>query len=322
MLADTVDIPVALHLDHCNDIEVIKRCIDAGWTSVMFDGSAMPFQQNLAKSLEVYKLTEAAGIGLEAEMGAIGGVEDDKFVAEDKALLANFDECVAFCKEMPKLAVFAPAIGTAHGFYKGVPKIAYDLLKKITAAIDIPIALHGGTGLSQEQFDRCIAGGCAKVNISTMHKHCFIDGFVKLKQEKPKLEEPLPFIQSQYEAMKADVMDMVRAFESAGKAPVGDSGHGRAMTAAGMQALIFDCDGVLVDTERDGHRVAFNKAFADLGIDTEWSVERYGELLKIAGGKERMTRAFRRNALAGRRRRPRRRSSRSCMSARPRSSWN
>ena len=219
LLADTVDVPVALHLDHCSDIEVIKRCIDAGWTSVMFDGSAMPFQQNLAKSLEVYSLTEAAGIGLEAEMGAIGGVEDDKFVAEDKALLANFDECVAFCKEMPKLAVFAPAIGTAHGFYKGEPKIAYDLLKKITAAIDIPIALHGGTGLSQEQFDRCIAGGCAKVNISTMHKHCFIDGFVKLKQEKPKLEEPLPFIQSQYEAMKADVMDMVRAFKSAGKAP-------------------------------------------------------------------------------------------------------
>ena len=223
MLADTVDIPVALHLDHCNDIEVIKRCIDAGWTSVMFDGSALPFQQNLAKSLDVYKLTEAAGIGLEAEMGAIGGVEDDKFVAEDKALLANFDDCVAFCKEMPKLAVFAPAIGTAHGFYKGVPKIAYDLLKKITAVIDIPIALHGGTGLSQEQFDRCIAGGCAKVNISTMHKHCFIDGFVKLKQEKPKLEEPLPFIQSQYEAMKADVMDMVRAFKSAGKAPAAKS---------------------------------------------------------------------------------------------------
>jgi ketose-bisphosphate aldolase len=218
MLADTVEVPVALHLDHCNDIEVIKRCIDAGWTSVMFDGSALPFQQNLAKSLEVYKLTEAAGIGLEAEMGAIGGVEDDKFVAEDKALLANFDECVAFCKEMPKLAVFAPAIGTAHGFYKGEPKIAYDLLKKITAMIEIPIALHGGTGLTQEQFDRCIAGGCAKVNISTMHKHCFIDGFVKLKQEKPKLEEPLPFIQSQFEAMKADVMDMVRAFKSAGKA--------------------------------------------------------------------------------------------------------
>lgn len=218
MLADSVDIPVALHLDHCGDIDVIRRCIDAGWTSVMFDGSALPFDQNLARSLEVYALTEAANIGLEAEMGAIGGVEDDKFVAADKALLANLDECIAFCKEMPKLAVFAPAIGTAHGFYKGEPKIAYDLLRDITSRIDIPIALHGGTGLTQEQFDRCIAGGCAKVNISTMHKRCFIDGFADLKVEKPKLGEPLPFIVSQYDAMKRDVMAMVQAFGSAGKA--------------------------------------------------------------------------------------------------------
>jgi ketose-bisphosphate aldolase len=218
MLAANVDIPVALHLDHCSDSDVIKRCIDAGWTSVMFDGSALPFEQNLARSLEIYRLTEAAGIGLEAEMGAIGGTEDDKFVAEDKALLADLADCVAFCKEMPRLAVFAPAIGTAHGFYKGEPKIAYDLLRDITAQIDIPIALHGGTGLSQEQFDRCIAGGCAKVNISTMHKRCYIDGFADLKIEKPKLGEPLPFIVSQYEAMKRDVMAMVRAFGSSGKA--------------------------------------------------------------------------------------------------------
>lgn len=218
MLAEGVDIPVALHLDHCSDIEVIKRCIDAGWTAVMFDGSALPFAENVAKSREVYELTQRAGIGLEAEIGAIGGVEDDKFVAEDAAILANFDECVAFCREMPKLAVFAPAIGTAHGFYKGEPKIAYELLGRITAVIDIPIALHGGTGLTEQQFHRCIAGGCAKVNISTMHKHRFIEGFVKLRAEKPKLEEPLPFITSQYEAMKADVVDMIRTFGSAGKA--------------------------------------------------------------------------------------------------------
>jgi ketose-bisphosphate aldolase len=184
----------------------------------MFDGSALPFAENVAKSREIYELTQRAGIGLEAEIGAIGGVEDDKFVAEDAAILANFDECVAFCREMPKLAVFAPAIGTAHGFYKGEPKIAYELLGRITAVIDIPIALHGGTGLTEQQFHRCIAGGCAKVNISTMHKHRFIEGFVKLRAEKPKLEEPLPFIASQYEAMKADVVDMIRTFGSAGKA--------------------------------------------------------------------------------------------------------
>ena len=218
LISETVDIPIALHLDHCHDIDVIKRCIDAGWTSVMFDGSALPFKENLAKSVDVYKLTEAAGIGLEAEIGAIGGVEDDKVVAENQVQLADFDECISFCKEMPRLAVFAPAIGTAHGFYKGEPKIAYDLLARIVANINIPIALHGGTGLSQRQFDLCISHGCAKVNISTMHKRCFIDGFVAVRHANPKLEEPIPFIVGQYELMKKDVMNMINAFGSVGKA--------------------------------------------------------------------------------------------------------
>lgn len=218
MLADDVDVPVALHLDHCSDADVIRRCIDAGWSSVMFDGSSLPFSENKARSEEIYQMTEAAGVGLEAEIGAIGGVEDDKFVAEDSAILANYDECLAFVKDMPNLAVFAPAIGTAHGFYKGQPKIAYDLLERITASVSIPIALHGGTGLSREQFDRCIGGGCAKVNISTMHKHRFIEGFVAVRADKPKLEEPLPFIVGQYDAMKKDVVDMIRIFGSAGKA--------------------------------------------------------------------------------------------------------
>ena len=218
MLAEGVDVPVALHLDHCNNLDVIKGCIDAGWTSVMFDGSALPFAENRQKSEAVYKITEAAGVGLEAEIGAIGGVEDDKFVAEDASILADYDECVAFVSNMPNLAVFAPAIGTAHGFYKGKPKIAYDLLKRITATIPIPIALHGGTGLSQDQFDNCIAAGCAKVNISTMHKHRYIEGFIDVRKQNPKLEEPLPFIAGQYEAMKKDVCDMIVAFGSKGKA--------------------------------------------------------------------------------------------------------
>lgn len=218
MLAEDAPVPVALHLDHCTDVDVIRRCIDAGWTSVMFDGSALPFAENLATSQKVYALTEAAGIGLEAEIGAIGGVEDDKVVNDDQSRLANFDECVAFVRDMPNLAVFAPAIGTAHGFYKGEAKIAYDLLDRITQTIPIPIALHGGTGLTEEQFHRCIALGCGKVNISTMHKSLFIDGFINLRAEKPKMAEPLPFIEAQHAAMKADVMQCIRIFGSDGRA--------------------------------------------------------------------------------------------------------
>lgn len=218
MLAQDAPVPIALHLDHCSDLEVIRSCIDAGWTSVMFDGSELPFAENLARSKEAYALAQAAGVGLEAEIGSIGGVEDDKVVGEDMAMLADFDECVSFCGEMPELAVFAPAIGTAHGFYKGEPRIAYDLLERIARTIDVPIALHGGTGLSEEQFGRCIALGCAKVNISTMHKRLFIEGFAGLREKQPEQSEPLRFVSAQHEAMKADAIDSIRLFGSAGRA--------------------------------------------------------------------------------------------------------
>lgn len=223
-LAASVDVPVALHLDHCKDLDTIQSCIDAGWTSVMFDGSALPFRENMRQTKLAYDLATSAGVGLEAEIGAIGGTEDDKFVAEDEAILAVVDECIEFCHEFPELAVFAPAIGTAHGVYVGEPKIAYDRLKEITEAVDIPIALHGGTGLAEDQFTRCIKAGCAKVNISTMHKLQFIEGFVSLKKEKPNLGEPIPFISSQYEMMKSGVKQMIGMF--------GSQGHGTDKTVA------------------------------------------------------------------------------------------
>ncbi|MCF8481992.1 MAG: class II fructose-bisphosphate aldolase [Rhodospirillum sp.] len=217
-LAEDAPVPVALHLDHCTDVAVIRDCIDAGWTSVMYDGSSKPFEENLATSSEIYALTQAAGVGLEAEIGAIGGVEDDKVVAGDAARLADFDECVSFCEAMPNLAVFAPAIGTAHGMYRGEPVIDYTLLERVAKTTGMPIALHGGTGLTEQQFKRCIGLGCAKVNISTMHKMLFIKGFVDLARDKPDLGEPLPFIAAQHDAMKADVMAMIKTFGSAGKA--------------------------------------------------------------------------------------------------------
>lgn len=217
-LADSVDVPVAMHLDHCKDLDVIKHCIDAGWTSVMFDGSSLPFEENVRQTKQAYDIAQSAGVGLEAEIGAIGGTEDDKFVAADEAILAVVDECIEFCREFPELAVFAPAIGTAHGVYVGEPKIAYNRLEEITSAVDTPIALHGGTGLTEEQFRRCIGSGCAKVNISTMHKGQFIKGFVDLKKEKPALSEPIPFIESQYEAMKVGVKQMIEMFGSQNRA--------------------------------------------------------------------------------------------------------
>lgn len=112
------------------------------------------------------------------------------------------------------ITAFAPAIGTAHGQYKGEPVIAYDLLENITENIDIPIALHGGTGLADAQFERCIQSGCAKVNISTMHKHQFIEGFVTLALQKPGIKEPIPYIEAQYQTLKEGVELMMSKFGS------------------------------------------------------------------------------------------------------------
>lgn len=117
-IAGDSPVPVVLHLDHCKDIELIKQCIDTGWTSVMIDASSLPFEENLALTRKVVQLAEATGVSVEAELGEIGGVEDDKSVAEQNAYLADPHKAMAFCQDL-HLAAFAPAIGTAHGAYKG-----------------------------------------------------------------------------------------------------------------------------------------------------------------------------------------------------------
>lgn len=209
-------VPVALHLDHCREIDYIKACIDAGWTSVMIDASAKPFDENLAATRQVVELADAAGVSVEAEMGRIVGVEDDIFVAQHDAHLADADEAVAFCKDL-NLAVFAPAVGTAHGVYKGEPKIAFDRLEEIARRTGLPIALHGGTGLADDVFRKAISLGCAKVNISTAIKYAFIDGFVDDHNANQK-HEPLGPLEAQFDRVEHVVTENIKLFGSEGKA--------------------------------------------------------------------------------------------------------
>jgi ketose-bisphosphate aldolase len=209
-------VPVALHLDHCKDVDVIKTCIDAGWTSVMIDASAKPFAENLATTREVVELSEAAGVSVEAEMGRIVGVEDEIFVAEHDVHLADVEEAVRFCEGL-NLAAFAPAIGTAHGIYKGEPKIAFDRLEEIAGRTGVPIALHGGTGLGDDVFRKAIYLGCAKVNISTAIKYAFIDGFVDYHSAHQEYE-PLKPLGAQYERVREVVAAKIVLFGSEGKA--------------------------------------------------------------------------------------------------------
>ena len=215
-LAANSPVPVALHLDHCKDLEVIDSCIAAGWTSVMIDASSKPFAENLATTRRVVATARPAGLSVEAELGEIGGVEDDKAVADEDAHLADPDKAEAFCRDLD-LAAFAPAIGTAHGVYKGEPKLAFDRLEKIARRTGLPIALHGGTGLADDVFRKCISFGCAKVNISTQIKYAFIDGFVDYYNAHKKYE-PLEPLGAQIERIKREVMEKIELFGSAGRA--------------------------------------------------------------------------------------------------------
>ena len=145
------------------------------------------------------------------------GVEDDIHVKEQDAHLADPEQAIRFC-EIVKPDCFAPAIGTAHGVYKGEPKIAYDLLEEIASKTPVPLALHGGTGLADEVFKKCISLGCAKVNISTQLKYAFINGFVDYHNAHNTEYNPLKVIAAQFDALKLGIIENIKLFGSDGKA--------------------------------------------------------------------------------------------------------
>jgi tagatose 1,6-diphosphate aldolase GatY/KbaY len=215
-IAEPSKIPVALHLDHCKDLELIEDCINTGWTSVMIDASSKPFEENLALSKQVIDMARPENITVEVELGAIVGVEDDIHVKEQDSHLVNVEQALEMCNTL-RPDCFAPAIGTAHGIYKGVPKIAYDLLEEISSQTDIPLALHGGTGLADDVFKKCIALGCAKVNISTQLKYAFIDSFVDYHNKHNAEYNPLKVIEAQFEQLKNAVTENIKLFGSSGK---------------------------------------------------------------------------------------------------------
>jgi ketose-bisphosphate aldolase len=215
-LAGSSSLPIVLHLDHCKDLDLIRECIDSGWTSVMIDASSKPFDENISLSREVVKMARPKNITVEAELGAIVGVEDDIHVKHQDAHLADPEQAIEFCEKVEP-DCFAPAIGTAHGVYKGEPKIAYDLLEEIAAKVAAPLALHGGTGLADDVFKKCISLGCAKVNISTQLKYAFIDGFVDYHNANKTEYNPLKVIDAQFGALKKGIIEKINLFGSSGR---------------------------------------------------------------------------------------------------------
>jgi fructose-bisphosphate aldolase class II len=164
------DVPVAIHLDHCADEALAKTCIEVGWDSVMMDYSALPFDKNVAFTRRMVEYAHSRGVAVEGEIGVISGVEDD--IAHENTCLATFEETVDFIVQTGVDAI-APAIGTAHGFYNGVPKLNFKLVEQLGRKY-APVVVHGGTGLPENDFIKLITCGAAKINISTALKQVYL----------------------------------------------------------------------------------------------------------------------------------------------------
>jgi ketose-bisphosphate aldolase len=213
-----IEVPVTLHLDHCPEREVITECLERGWNSVLFDASRLPVEENTRQTVEVVAEARRHGAHVEGEIESITGVEDG--VGSDTAAARqDLDVALEFL-ETTGVDVFAPAIGNAHGTYRRAPVLDFDRVSDIVAAHPLPIALHGGSGLTDEQFRDLIARGCAKVNISTALKETYMRSslaFLESARDRQKWDPPALF-----RAVRGEVMELtgslMKLFGSAGRA--------------------------------------------------------------------------------------------------------
>ncbi len=172
-LAEKLPIPIGIHLDHGPSVDEVVRCLRYGFTSVMYDGSSLPLEENIANTKNVAALASACGVSVEGEIGVLGQPADGpEGLKNDRAGLADPDHCEQFVKETG-VDCLAVAIGNAHGLYTRKPELRFDLLQEIEKRTGVPLVLHGGTGIPEDDIRKAITMGIAKINFSTvMRKGC------------------------------------------------------------------------------------------------------------------------------------------------------
>jgi fructose-bisphosphate aldolase class II len=212
----TVDVPVALHLDHCPDRAVISACLAAGWDSVLFDAHELSVEENERQCLEVVAEARAAGADVEGEIEGITGVEDG-IGSDEEGPIQSLEIAVGFI-ERTGVDIFAPAIGNAHGMYKAKPTLDHQRISDLVEATGVPMALHGGTGLSADQFTNLIARGCAKVNVSTALKIAYMEANRAYLSEHPEAADPPKLFAHVREAVMEMTRTHIRMLGSAGRA--------------------------------------------------------------------------------------------------------
>ena len=257
--ADAVPVPVTLHLDHCPDRAWITTCLEAGWNSVLFDGSELDVAENTRQTIEVVAEADRHGAQVEGEIESVTGVEDG-IGSEFGGEVHPVEVSAEFIAATRRLLVRAGDRDRARPLQGRAAADARARHRARRAASD-PDGPARGTGLTEAQFGDLIARGCAKVNISTALKIAFVDAHREYLDANPGKHDPPSLLRHVREAVKDDG-GAPHPHLRVGGAGARDRLGGR---LSRVPALIFDCDGVLADTERDGHRPAFNQAFAEAG---------------------------------------------------------
>jgi len=211
MIDKNITVDVAIHLDHGSSFEKCKAAIDAGFTSVMIDGSHYPIDKNVEITKQVVDYAHPKGVSVEAEVGLVGGEEDG--VINEDVMYAKPDECVKLVKETG-IDTLAPALGSVHGEYKGEPKLGFDEMKEISDLVQLPLVLHGGSGIPDFQIQKAISLGTAKINVNTECQKAFTAKVREVLANDSKVYDPRKYIGPGKEAIKDVVLEKMRLFGS------------------------------------------------------------------------------------------------------------
>jgi fructose-bisphosphate aldolase, class II len=210
-----ITVPVAIHLDHGSSFEKCKEAIDAGFTSVMIDASHHPFDENVEITSKVVEYAHAKGVSVEAELGTVGGQEDD--VIAEGVIYADANECVELVKRTG-IDTLAPALGSVHGPYKGEPNLGFKEMEEIGNLTGLPLVLHGGTGIPTKDITKAISLGTAKINVNTENQIASAKAVRETLAAKPEEYDPRKYLGPARDAIKATVIGKIKEFGSSNKA--------------------------------------------------------------------------------------------------------
>ena len=204
-----ITIPVCLHVDHgCT--ETCKKAIDAGFSSVMIDASKYELEENIKITKEIVDYAHAKGVSVEAEVGHIGGTEDNITSTETNATL---EECIALYSGTGIDAI-APALGSVHGLYKGEPNLDFERMKLINETLPIPLVLHGGSGIPDDKIEKAIESGTSKINVNTELQIAWTNGVREKLNSDSEVYDPRKVIGAGEEKIKEKIAEKIKLFKT------------------------------------------------------------------------------------------------------------